>query len=291
MRRTHRQPVRAGFTLVEMLVVISIITLLVGLLLAGVQAARGTMLRVQSKNDIQEFNTSLQAWMSTKTNNVPLPSKVVLCENISDYFPGGAAATNVDAQATFSALTAIFGPRVMAQGVTVNWNGDGTPSGRTFSLNGNEALVFWCGGIPSAPGTVPTCLGFNTSSGNPAASPQRLPFNFSSSRLVRTNNPNASNFLVYLDSYGTPYAYFATHGAQNNYQQDCPGYCPGFTPYYTAVGPPTQFANATTFQIVSAGADRTFGTGGAWNPQGGMAASPDADNITNFTQGVLAGGQ
>jgi prepilin-type N-terminal cleavage/methylation domain-containing protein len=290
MRRTFRQPARAGFTLIELLVVITIIAVLVGLLAAGVQAARGTALRTQAKADINEFNSVLSGFTQKYTTGRPLPSKAVLCENINDYLPGGAFANNPDAQFTFVALTEIFGPRVMAANVTVDWNGDGSfaAPGTAYTLEGEEALVFWTGGIPSPPGQIPACLGFNLSYNNPAVNPQKLPFNFTLSRLVRSPNPNAPNFLRYNDPYGIPYAYFATHGSQNQYQNDCPLLVGNaFTPYQTASN---QFVNPSGFQILSAGADKNFGVGGLWSPTTGIQGH-DFDNLSNFSSSMIGGGQ
>lgn len=288
MRRMHR-PWRQGFTLIEMLVVVAIIATLLALLLPAVQAARGAAFRAQTKTDINKMEESMQAYMKNY-NGRPLPSTVYLCENVQLYTT--TYANNVAYQESYNALRSIFGQNLGMVGnntwTQVNWNGDGNPSGRVFILQGQEALIFWLGGIPSA-GATCDCLGFNMSGTNPASSPTRLPYAFSSSRLVRSSNPNAANFLVYNDPYGTPYAYFATHGAQNQYSNDCALLVGGsFTPYQTAPG---VYAKPMTCQIISAGKDQNFGTGGAWSTSNGTTSPYDIDNMSNFARGTIGAGE
>jgi prepilin-type N-terminal cleavage/methylation domain-containing protein len=144
-------------------------------------------------------------------------------------------------------------------------------------------------------------------------------------------------FFTYKDYYGTAYAYFLSrYQGTNNYPNpyvpnnaaiDVPSDCAlltnpsatvAFVPYFIGTIPPGpatianwgtaqnfQFEKADTFQIVSAGRDKLFGTGGQFNvndpenspfiPTGILTpTTPTADqikanfdNITNFTSGRL----
>src|SRR5262249_10763801 len=60
------------------------------------------------------------------------------------------------------------------------------------------------------------------------------------------------------------------------------------TPYTTSLNP-LQFLNGNGFQIVCAGRERAFGTGGLWNTRSGYgSAQPGSANISNFSQRQLS---
>ena len=117
-------------------------------------------------------------------------------------------------------------------------------------------------------------LGFSSKPGQPTAvGGDRLgPFyqQFQGSRLQK----GANGFFSYLDPYGTPYAYFSSYKCPNGYNRYGGSDCVGVAPYLRTTSP-LAFWNESSFQIISAGPDKTFGVGGVlWgsnNPALGAA--------------------
>ena len=141
-------------------------------------------------------------------------------------------------------------------------------------------------------------------------------YDFKSDRLARLHFANTPQnqlnlYFSYLDYHGRsdangnpvnseykPFAYFSSYKAGNDYNRymingqilDCfplkitP--TQPLQPYIEAGTNPVIFINRNGYQIISAGADRKFGPGGAWSaatasqvyPQG----SPGADDQANF---------
>jgi len=297
---------RKGFTLLEVLVVISIIALLAGLITAAANRALVRMDEVRVRSEISQLETALEQFKLT-FGRYP-PSRIVLSES------GNYDRTNPLHQYSEQYLQALF-PGINLQGEDNywhDWDGDGVkaPPNIFYDLQGQECLVFFLGGIPFT-GIGPS--GFSTDKTRPTLGPtdskSRLGpfFEFDTSRLklVRDvvppirlpNDPVSQRFYVYLDRYGSPYAYFlARDAATNNYLNDCPNLVgPQFQPYVTAISvdPPNagviKYHRPNSFQIVSAGKDKIFGSGGLYvpNDDNPQLSVDDYDNITNFSEGLL----
>ena len=151
---------RAGFTLVELLVVIIVLAILVGLLLPVIAAA----LRTAKNAAVQaEINQLAQALGSFKANYAAYPpSRVYLAEN--GYFPVGNTTLLAPNDITVGALAQRslialrkFWPKVVFSTTNpppqiganfwYDFNGNGVMDG-PYILQGHECLVFFLGGIP-----------------------------------------------------------------------------------------------------------------------------------------------
>jgi hypothetical protein len=175
------------------------------------------------------------------------------------------------------------------------------------TLYGDQALVFFLGGALDASGN-PT--GFCTDQTDPMQPAKQGvarhgPFyEFPANRLVAFSGsspvntlPSRSSYRSFVDIYGQmPYLYFSSSKAGNDYGNvilaptSVPGKFIQVSPYQLNS---TRFANPNGFQIISAGKDGAFGTGGtAWaGATGGAATTDGADDMANFhpnTLGVAA---
>lgn len=170
-------------------------------------------------------------------------------------------------------------PRVRWKGL--DWGGnDGA------ILSGDQCLVFFLGGITDEGG----CRGFSTNPTNPTQKGgSRTPtYDFEPSRLIRGSN----GYYSYRDVFGEqPYAFFSTHNTRNGYNRFGSSDCQSLDvwPYVESLIPTTQYWKPDTFQIISAGADRQFGSGSAlpdrktWTPQSARTIDPPGrDDQTNF---------
>lgn len=339
--------VRKGFTLVELLVVITIIGILMALTLGVISKVYGVLDETKVVAEVNRMAQGCEQFKST-FGRYP-PSRIILCESgleltniINGTTPPPVAAGLTAAQwAALGAYSAEYLSSIFP-GINLNanhnWNGSLDPvtnapiidAGYQL-LEGQHCLVYFVAGVRYN-GSDHT--GFNTDKTNPTAqtTAARLGpyFNFEAVRLNTTVAFSTTNYPSYNDVYGTPYAYFAakfpgTNNYPNRYvpnsaatisANDCenltgtgPVY---FLPYFSSTVPPVAPANwgtspsfkfhkADTFQIISAGKDKLFGTGGQFNqvdPEQSLflptsvvpAVTPDMlqanyDNITNVTNG------
>jgi prepilin-type N-terminal cleavage/methylation domain-containing protein len=301
---------RLGFTLLEMMLVVAIIAVMVSLLLAGVQKVLRKIPETQTRTEISQFDTALAAVMSDYSLSEPPPSHLILREDLN------YAGTAVE-QASKQFLFKMFGKN-LGQGTGVppwiDWNLNGKLDG-PFVLEGEQALVFYLGGLQATINGVPQCLGFSSNNQNPAqggvmpTTKRNGPyFTFQAGRLVPHG---ASGFFVYIDPYQSikggpqPFAYFSSTGVLNGYNRyttGAGGDCASIKAFAYNQGTAAQpnFSNGNRYQIISAGADGFFGanpdasslvTGNVlWNPQTG-ATGTAYDDQANFSSLTLGAGQ
>jgi prepilin-type N-terminal cleavage/methylation domain-containing protein len=319
MRIAHTDNTRrTGFTLVELLVVVVIIALLVGLTTAVVVKALGRGNQARARAEISQLSVAIENFQ--QKFKVPyIPSRIVLCERITDYEAQSSNTLYVD---SFQYLSRVF-PRIQwrdasNQPVVIDWNGDNayTPPA---TLGGHHCLVFFLGGVPSLPsgsGTR-TPQGFSTNPANPAAQGgSRIDpfFEFPASRLNSTQMPtDQGTYMTYLDPWETPYAYFSAYKTRNGYNRYCPAGGPYTSdcspatvwPYAEALGTQPRYYNPHSFQIISAGPNKVFGSGTVvtnianntweggpfWSPSNTYAeGTAGFDDITNFHDRPLGSG-
>ena len=337
MRLGHVQK-RNGFTLIELLVVIAILALLMALTVGVISKVYTYLDETKVVSEVNRLAESCQLFKAT-FGRYP-PGKILLAEQGTVYAnisagavapPVGYSTAQFQALANYSTeyLSSIF-PGINLAGNVHDWNGNNIPGESGYViLEGQQCLVFFLGGMRYGTNTP---IGFSTDKTLPTAQTNgaRLgPFyDFDTGRFT------TSVFPAYNDPYGTPYAYFAAKfQGMNNYTNryvpnnaqligasDCESitttgtvyfvpYFQGTVPFSPPVGGPPNWSTATsfkfmkpdTFQIVSAGKDKQFGTGGQWNqtdPEQSLfmptsvlpAVTQDMlqanyDNITNFTSG------
>ena len=309
--RMNRRSQRAGFTLVEMLVVIVIIGVLAGLLIPAIGAARRRVTDGRIAIEISNVAQAVEAYKQTH-GDYPPSDAVRLRKHILQAWPH---ITNTELNSVVTLLTNF--------------------------LDAAEAIPFWFGGFSSDPKSPFLGPGgpLVAYSGGFYANPERNPgiYEFDRGRLSLTPSvvldagppmiigqlssddgpddsfpiyvPKGSNApLVYFDarSYGTvfyPAAPNDSIGAAKPYlsERADPASALGY-----------EWANETTFQIISAGRDSHYGSyacvadptlvptlfpiyplGTNYDPTlppapavaGFPGVGGDNDNITNFSAG------
>lgn len=254
MIRANTKP-RPGFTLVELLVVMAIIAILIGIIVPAVQRVRAVGTKVSAVSDINQLSLGATAF-KTEYGFFPPHSFIV---------PTVSSNTDVN----YALLRRMF-PRWQV-GVP-NGTATGIPrAGET--LDGNQCLVYFLGG--------PTQTGWdNASPTAPSGSTKKGPFfDFPSKRIVNNR---------FLDPWETPYAYFAQ---ENGQYSGTSTYTPGGPISPFKEGASTKWVNQTGVQVISAGPNQLFGSGGAWAPGASdyTQVGRGGDDLGNFNEGLVLG--
>lgn len=260
---------RAGFTLVELLMVIVIIAILLALI---VPAAQGVINRARESEVAAEL-TGMETGCSkfkAKYGENP-PSSVTLYEQANAWTPASKAA-----------MRKIFGSAFRFDiNRDINGNGNSTD---VLTLTGDQCLVFFLGGLPDNSGGTLKLIGFSNSKSNPfSRGGSRIQFfeDFDVTRLRAGANgmPSFYDKLNLPADGGAPICYYSKTRTGRYEPTDCAG---GI--YHQGnINSPWK-----DIQVVSPGRDHAIGAGGAWNEDSSAAlGSADQDNITNFSGGVL----
>jgi prepilin-type N-terminal cleavage/methylation domain-containing protein len=291
----NRRPVRAGFTLIEVMVVILIISILVSLTVSVITKVRDKARQATAIADMAQIGSAIGAF-KTKVNASYIPAFSPTQSSAGGF---RLASTYVDTSGNPLAwpevtyLKQLFPQMSLTDnGLRLNGqvvgNGIVQPSGAASlqTLDPNQTLVFFLTGS-----LFTNFTGFSTNRTTPFATPSGQsvgPFIDVSGGKVDTTTGH------FLDPWGNPYAYMAFDPSLNTYPSTACSFTSntsmGSVLPYTSGG---KFVNLKGFQIISAGRDGAFGPGGTnWTPGTGVYApgyTPGgADDLANFNSTPLS---
>jgi prepilin-type N-terminal cleavage/methylation domain-containing protein len=266
---------RSAFTLIELLVVMTILALLVALLAAGVFKTLNKVADVKNTRELRDLRTGIVNFQA-KYKVGPIPSRIHLRNDLA-YDTSLTATGQPTNQLDYDSASYLTGVWHYLT-APVNWNPNTTNTDVT--LEGDQCLVFFLGGIQGTVNGVNACVGFSTNPKDPTAlGGDRVEpfFDFQSDRLTTKFDKAKTGYFSYLDAYGkAPFAYFSSYKKANGYNRylalyknsDCLNL--GVWPYYDGI----KYQNSDTFQIISAGRDGVFGPGYDWTSASPLTWTP-----------------
>jgi prepilin-type N-terminal cleavage/methylation domain-containing protein len=240
-QRQRKHGARPAFTMIELLVVITIIAILIALLTGAVIRGLSKGAETQDVSEINELQAKLTNVMRNPNPVQYLPSRLHLSKTNNYTNTQLDTDTIKFLQLRFGKHTCCnFTPLPSAQFPTVpfiDWNGDGVANEELF-LEGEQCLVFHLGGIPLTSSGSIIMTGFSNNAFNPAApivnsseKRQGPYFEFQSARLkpmvsALTGNTANVTFPAYLDPWTRPggarqpFAYFVSSNPEGVGQYD-----------------------------------------------------------------------
>lgn len=327
MSRLTRTPAgRSGFTLIELMIVIVIITLLVGLVLPGVISAFRTARVAEVRKDISDLETGITTFK--QSFGIEPPSRITLYPAPADWTNPMNSPENKRSLGLLRQMWPKFnfancgGASDGTNFLLTDLTGTSTP----VTLNGAECLVFFLGGIID--GSSGGLMGFAKDPAQPFAQASGVGgitnregpfFSFKGARksagqfngrLVNTvGNAAFPEYKDPLPQQTNPYIYFSASTGSYATQAtnpllpismtnpwvnvDCLRIMPNA--YYSKFDKYSSPQMSVPYkpkgiQIISPGPDTNYGFGGLFDPDK-VSALPldDKDNITNFHPGRLGG--
>jgi prepilin-type N-terminal cleavage/methylation domain-containing protein len=248
----RKRTARRGYTLVELLVVISIIALLASLITVAVQGAMRTAKVAQVKTDMLSLEAAIASFKANYKADVPSSLAI----------PAAGAAWQATDRAKIRRIWPRFNFGTTASPSRGGWTGS------AVTLSGDDCLMFFLGGVIS--GGNPKGFSRNARTPFSTTGTNRIgPFmEFDTSRVI-----SDGSWYVYVDPLrgakpGYSYVRQEDYTSGNAYKQAGGG-----------------FWKPQSYQIVSPGFDGSFGDG---TTSSTSPDDPDNDNITNFSTGMLA---
>lgn len=291
---SRNNPLRNGFTLVEMLVVIVIIGILMGILLVAVGPVRRSAYNFAINSEIKELEGGINDF-KTKFGFFP-PSEF-------DFDADGTSDLSTDAEDldTFKQYLRRIAPnheQTDAQ-ITTWWTDVGS------ALDNDSILVFWLSGLKKNaqyPLTDSTGVAYDGFA-NGDDPENYIFFNFDGGQLVAGNNARVRRYLQRRIG-DQPYVYFdwqryaSAECSVTDIDSTTTPITHDIYPYRTnPVGVASPYYNPDSFQIIAAGVDSVFGAVAGPPPADDWTVKNPApslvnftyhrDNITNFSGGVL----
>jgi prepilin-type N-terminal cleavage/methylation domain-containing protein len=229
---------RSGFTIIELLTVIAIIGVLASLLTVATMKSLRYAEDVRAHNDLRQLSDAAATAFMTKFQLPYIPSRLVLAEQINDYFTNPPTNTTFKSavhqdsleflQRMWPRITELSGGNLIwsvsdpsyqpSPLAYIDWNGNGLPDTPEVILEGDQCLVFFLGGIPqlTTASGVPGCLGFSASPTNPAApggtrigpfyqfdSTRLVNWNAAGNNFLHTGGASPNPYYSYLDAYSS----------------------------------------------------------------------------------------
>ena len=284
---TSNQPnTRAAFTLLELLAVITIISILLALILPAISGVMRNARVAQVRAEITRLETAISSFKAEF--GIEPWSEIIVTED-----PG----TTAWSAASRTKLRRLF-PQFTFSG-QIDFNGDGAFDGDTsgndatlstgeIRLTASECLTFFLGGMRTAGTTLPetSLIGFSK---NPLAPFSRAGSNrtttfyeFQTDRFIDADGDGMLEYLDPTEGQSKPYHFASSNNGQ--------GYSSSTSYYVDGTGKPWK---RDSHQIISPGEDGEFGPTSATPPiyTDGMDLTgtrlTEADNITNFADGRL----
>ncbi|MBN1909898.1 MAG: type II secretion system protein [Pirellulales bacterium] len=294
---TQRRPVgRPGFTLVEMLVVIVIISILSSLVITGaivaIRRAREfaitqemtqlTLALEKYKNDIGEYPPDFSGVLSSNTNVQDAARDAVL-RHLRKRYRNYRPANWDDFRNNM----------LIATGNQLDVN----------HLDPGSALVFWLGGLPAPGGSTTKLLPFSRNPANPFApggSREEPLYEFDETRLVLDTTPEPitgvnRNVLRYVPDHVDnpnggvvpPFVYFRSVSGQyapsvaQYYYHSGSGYCVPYAQNRDSTNNVLRWFNPKTFQIISTGLDGIYTTLDTTVVEANVTVQSDLNNIND----------